>query len=155
MHLSQFYPFAKQQVGIKIFELIRAYHTESHKLIIKGLAVKLGKIKSKTITAKHLALNSLCLSFLLFIIHCIRDRVPIHEEEKIKSDLEDHFDSIVKKLASILNGKITQALVDINFNTTPSKGTEAIVNSTKILHDILADFYEKKVLALIFTKPNV
>lgn len=58
MHLSQFYPFTREQVGVKIFELIRAYHTESHKLIVKGLAVKLGKIKSKTITAKHLALNS-------------------------------------------------------------------------------------------------
>lgn len=122
---------------------------------MKGLAVKLGKIKSKTITAKHLALNSLCLSFLLFIIDCIRERVPIHEEAKIKNDLEEHYDSIVKKLASILSGKITQALPDINFNNAPSKGTEAIVNSTKILHDILADFYQQKVLALIFTRPNV
>lgn len=155
MHLSQFYPFAKERVGIKIYELIRAYHTESHKLIVKGLAVKLGKIKSKTITAKHLALNSLCLSFLLFIIHCIRERVPIHEEEKIKGDLEEHYNSIVKKLASILSGKINQALGEINFNNTPSKGTEAIVNSTKILHDILADFYEKDVLAHIFSRTNV
>ncbi len=79
MHLSQFYPFTREQVGVKIFELIRAYHTESHKLIVKGLAVKLGKIKSKTITAKHLALNSLCLAFILYIIKCIRDRVPLHE----------------------------------------------------------------------------
>jgi hypothetical protein len=46
---------------------------------VKGLAVKLGKIKSKTITAKHLALNSLCLAFILYIIKCIRDRVPLHE----------------------------------------------------------------------------
>lgn len=27
MHVGQFYPFVKEQVGIKIHELIRAYHT--------------------------------------------------------------------------------------------------------------------------------
>ena len=85
MHLAQFYPFAKQEVGIKIYELMRTYHTESHKLIVKGLAVKLGKIKSKTITAKHLALNSLCLTFLVYIVNCIKNRVPVHEEEKLKN----------------------------------------------------------------------
>ena len=79
MHLAQFYPFAKDEVGIKIYELMHTYHTESHKLIVKGLAVKLGKIKSKTITAKHLALNSLCLTFLVYIINCIHKRVPVHE----------------------------------------------------------------------------
>jgi hypothetical protein len=39
--------------------------------------------------------------------------------------------------------KINQAMPDINFNSTPTKGTEFIVNNTKNLHDILADFYSK------------
>lgn len=43
----------------------------------------------------------------------------------------------------------------MNLNATPSKGTEAIVNNTKVLHDILADFYSKETLAKIFTKENV
>lgn len=154
MHLAQFYPFAKEQVGVKIYELIRAYHTESHKLIVKGLAVKLGKIKSKTITAKHLALNSLCLAFILFIVTRIRERVPVYEENKIKEEVQEHYQSIINKLGSILSGKITQALPDINFSVTPSKGTEAIVNSTKILHDILADFYQKDTLSNIFVREN-
>ena len=80
MHLVQFYPFAKQEVGLKIFELMRAYNTSSHQLIIMGGAVKLQKIKTKNITAKHLALNSLCLSFLIYIIECLHDKVPIYEE---------------------------------------------------------------------------
>lgn len=79
MHLSQFYPFAKKEVGQKIFELLRAYNTSSHQLIILGGAVKLQKIKTKNITAKHLALNSLCLSFLVYIIDCIKNRVPIND----------------------------------------------------------------------------
>jgi hypothetical protein len=68
MHLAQFYPFVKTEVGHKIFELLRAYNTSSHQLIILGGAVKLQKIGKKSITAKHLALNSLCLSFLIYII---------------------------------------------------------------------------------------
>jgi len=79
MHLAQFYPFAKVEVGLKIFELLKAYNTSSHQLIILGGAVKLQKIKTKNITAKHLALNSLCLSFLLYVIECIRKRVPVHD----------------------------------------------------------------------------
>ena len=55
-----------------------------------GGAVKLQKIKTKNITAKHLALNSLCLSFLLYIMKCVKERVPIHDEEKIKKNLEAH-----------------------------------------------------------------
>lgn len=61
----------------------------------------------------------------------------------------------MKKLASILSGKVTQALPDVNLTAVPSKGTEAIVNSTKILHDILSDFYQKDVLMHIFLRSNV
>jgi len=58
-------------------------------------------------------------------------------------------------LSIILSSKISQALPDVNLGSVPSKGTEAIVNSTKILHDILVDFYQKDVLTQIFVKANV
>ena len=73
MHLAQFYPFAKKEVGQKIFELLRAYNTSSHQLIILGGAVKLQKIKTKNITAKHLALNSLFCQKTLFLSFKISD----------------------------------------------------------------------------------
>ena len=79
MHLAHFCPSVKEEAGVKVFELMRAYHTTSHQLIFLAGAVKLNKIKSKTITARHLALNSLCLSFLVYIIDCIKDRVAIHD----------------------------------------------------------------------------
>ena len=69
---------------------MRAYHTTSHQLIFLAGAVKLQKIKTKTITARHLALNSLCLSFLIYMMNSIKDRVPIHDEEKIKGDIATH-----------------------------------------------------------------
>ena len=43
-------------------------------------------------------------------------------------------------------------LGEINLNSTPSKGTESIVNNTKILYDILTDFYPVDTLQMIFTK---
>ena len=66
--------------------------------------------------------------------------------------MEAHEENTIKKLSTILSGKIGQALVDVNLVTVPSKGTEAIVNSTKILHDILIDFYQKDVLSRIFVR---
>jgi vacuolar protein sorting-associated protein 54 len=141
LHLAQFYPFARKEVGIKVFELLRAYNTSSSQLIIFGGAVKLQKIKNKSITARHLALNSLCLSFLLYIMDCIIKRVPIYEEDKIRKDIEAQEDMSIKKLNSILTSKVTQSVSDINLNNVPSKGTEAIVNNTKTLHDILVDFF--------------
>jgi hypothetical protein len=78
LHLAQFYPFISSEVGVKIYELLKAYNTSSNQLIILGGAVKLQRIKTKNITARHLALNSLCLSFLLYIIECISKRVTIY-----------------------------------------------------------------------------
>ena len=88
-----------------------------------GGAVKLQKIKTKNITARNLALHSLCLSFILYIIGRISLRVPVYEEDRLRKDIEDHEEITIKKLQSILVGKINQALPDINFNSTPTKGT--------------------------------
>ena len=87
MQLAQFYPFTVSEVGVKIHELLKTYNISCNQLIILGGAVKLQKIKTKNITAKHLALNSLCLSFIIFIISCINKRISIYEEEKIKREL--------------------------------------------------------------------
>lgn len=154
LHIAQFYPFVSQQVGIKIYQLLKNYNSVSNQLIIQGGAVKLQKIKTKNITARHLALNSLCLSFIIYIMDCISKRIEIYDQLKIRRQISQHQESILKKLNSILASKINQALPDINFNTTPTKGTEFIVNNTKILHDILADFYSKEILSKIFTKDN-
>jgi hypothetical protein len=85
---------------------------------------------------------------------CIIKRVPIYEEDKIRKEIETQEDTAIKKLNSILTSKISQSVLDINLNNVPSKGTEAIVNNTKTLHDILVDFFQKEVLARIFTKEN-
>lgn len=88
LHLAQYYPFATEEVGIKINELLRAYYSTSAQMIVFGGAVKLGNLKSKNITARHLALNSLCMNFLVYILGCITKRIPVHEEDKIIKELE-------------------------------------------------------------------
>jgi len=51
-------------------------------------AVALQKIKTKNITSRHLALSSLCLKFILYIIDCISKRVEILDVEKLKGSIE-------------------------------------------------------------------
>lgn len=90
MQVAQLYPFVAEEVGVKVYELLKAYNTSSHQLIVLGGAVKLGKIRTKNITAKHLALDSLCLSFLLYLLPRISQRLPLYEHERIRRDLQTH-----------------------------------------------------------------
>jgi len=57
-------------------------------LIVHAGAVALQKIKTKNITSRHLALSSLCLKFILFIIDCISQRVEILDAEKLRGSIE-------------------------------------------------------------------
>ena len=79
LHLAQYYPFAREEVGNKINELLRVYCSTSSQMIIFGGAVKLGNLKSKNITARHLALNSLCMSFLLYVLRCVSKRLEVYD----------------------------------------------------------------------------
>lgn len=63
--------------------------------------------------------------------------------EKLKQSIEEHADIIVKKLNQILVYKANSSKIDINLKNTPSKGTESIVSNTKILLEILSDYYGK------------
>ena len=69
--------------------------------------------------------------------------------------ISDHKNETIKKLNSILLTKVNMSINDVNLERTPSKGTEAIVQSTKILHDILIDYFQKNTLQEIFTKETV
>lgn len=65
--------------------------------------------------------------------------------------MEDHIDIIVKKLNQIILFKSNSAQKQINLEDTPSKGTATIVNNTKILLEIMLDYFDKNTLSKIFT----
>ena len=88
MLLAQFYPEIGGQIAIKLTEMFRTYNSSSLQLIVHAGAVALGKIKTKSITAKHLALSTLCLRFCLFILDCIKNRIKIPDLDKIYKDIE-------------------------------------------------------------------
>lgn len=136
---------------MRMNEIIRSYNSSSCQLIVHAGAVALQKIKTKNITARHLGLSSLCLSFIIYIMDCIEKRISIYDHDKLRASLQEHIDTIIKKLNQIIMLKSTTAQKDINLDNTPSRGTAAIVNNTKILLEILADYYDKPTLSLIFT----
>lgn len=76
-------------------------------------------------------------------MECLQKRVEIMDYEKLKQSIEEHAEIIVKKLNQILVYKANSCKADINLKSTPSKGTESIVSNTKILLEILSDYYGK------------
>ena len=57
----------------------------------------------------------------------------------------------MKKLNQIILFKSNSAQKQINLEDTPSKGTATIVNNTKILLEIMLDYFDKNTLSKIFT----
>lgn len=149
--LAQNFPIVKEEVSIRMNEIIRSYNSQSCHLIVNAGAVTLQKIKTKNITAKHLGLSALCIRFVVYIMGCIEKRSPIYDSEKLRATLEDHIDIIVKKLHQIIMFKANGSQKQINLLETPSKGTASIVNNAKILLEILFDYFDKKTLSKIFT----
>lgn len=90
MTLAQNFPLIKSEIGIRINEIIRSYNVSSCQLIVHAGAVALQKIKTKNITSRHLALSSLCVSFVLYIMECLEKRVEIMEYQKLKQSLDEH-----------------------------------------------------------------
>lgn len=123
MALAQNFPILKNEIGIRINEIIRSYNVSSCQLIVHAGAVALQKIKTKNITSRHLALSSLCLSFIIYVMECLEKRVEILDYGKLRQSLEEHTEIIVKKLNQILVYKATTSKADINLKNTPSKGT--------------------------------
>jgi hypothetical protein len=152
MTLAQNFPVVKAEVGVKINELFRYYNIETCELIVKAKAINYKKIKNKNITSRHLALSSLCLKFILYIMECIGKRIEIMDASKLMQSIEEHFDIIIKKLNQILIVKANSVKTEINLKDTPSKGTETIVNCAKILLEITSEYYNKDILAKIFTR---
>jgi hypothetical protein len=113
MLLNQFYPEISEEIAMKLSEMFRSYNVSTLQLIVHAGAVVLGKIKTKSITAKHLALSTLCLRFCLFILGCISKRIKLNDYEKLYKDIEEHAETTTKKLESILKSKITQSIPEI------------------------------------------
>lgn len=88
--------------------------------------------------------------FILLITDFISERIEIYELSKLKTSYTDHIDQIINTIQEILLSHTKKAISDINFKKTPSTGTEAITNTTKILFEILSNYYSNKHLERIF-----
>ncbi len=87
--LAQNYPQLKQDVNAKLIEMLRVYNFDSKELIInkKALELKVKKIKTSSITSKHLALSSLCLKFILYLLKSIENHVTLEGIGPLRKEL--------------------------------------------------------------------
>ena len=125
-----------------VVKLCGFYNSYAFKLIVEAGAVHFQKLKTKNITARHLAVSSLCLEFLLLLLDALSKRMKLHAYKEAVDNINTHHSEISKKLRAILQVKTTKSLAEVVLGTVPSAGTLAIINSTKALYDILSEFYD-------------
>lgn len=69
--------------------------------------------------------------------------------------IEEHSNKILIKLEDVLKMKITSFIKNINFigenREIPTKGTQGIISNTKILYDILLEYFDDSTLKKVFT----
>lgn len=130
-----------EQVSAAILKLSGYYNSYSFKLIVEAGAVHFQKLKTKNITARHLAVSALCLEFLLLILDALSKKIKFHNYLEVIENIKNHHNEIAKKLRAILQVKTSKSLADITLNAVPSPGSLSIINSAKALHDIISEFY--------------
>lgn len=112
MRMTSFFPTISFECSNKLVEIIKTYNNKASHLVLGAGAVQLNKMKN--ITAKHLALSSQNLCFLLWELPHIKGRIELQLNEKakglidedfisIKKDFVKHRDDIYKKLSSLLS----------------------------------------------------
>lgn len=97
-------------VGAALLKLSGFYNSYSFKLIVEAGAVHFLKIKTKNITARHLAISSLCLEFLLLVLEGLSKRIKMIAYDETINNIKTHHNEIAKKLRAILQVKITKSL---------------------------------------------
>ena len=136
---------------LRIVELLRLFNTRTQQLVLGADARRRLNNPLKSITAKHLALCSQCLSLVIAELPHIRAAIANHlqqkqhalllELDKMTSEYQEHNEKILSKFIGILD-ELTQgtcgALEDVNFDTVqPASKLRELAKGTTTLHTVL------------------
>ena len=84
------FPNIADQVASGLLKLCGFYNSYSFKLIVEAGAVHFQKIKTKNITARHLAVSSLCLEFLIMVIDALSKRMKMIAYDETIHNIKTH-----------------------------------------------------------------
>ncbi|CAD5119291.1 DgyrCDS7920 [Dimorphilus gyrociliatus] len=97
-------------ISIRLLELLNMYNSRTCQLVLGAGAVQL--VGLKTISTRHLALNSRCLQFIVFLLPLIRRHfeqlIPeknnnqLRHFDKVTRDYKNHIEEIDNKLVYII-----------------------------------------------------
>ena len=148
----------------RLADLLLLFNTRTRQLILGAGAMRLAGLK--TITAKHLALSSQCLSVVLLIIPQIlgvlRKHLPVKQQTLLSSfdavvkDYEQHRKEIFAKLVSIMEDIFKRHLSAFKqwdeepVNGTASKYVESTLKETQKLYKALVDLIQPQHLEILF-----
>eukprot|EP00741_Cyanophora_paradoxa_P008896 tig00001408_g8612.t1 len=149
-------PVLATDVLTKLAELVKVFNQRSCQLLLGAAAMQVAGLKS--ITAKHLALCSQCLSLLIALLPHMRaalqgslqakHHVLLSHLDQVVADYEEHRAQIFAKLVSIMRDRCDPCAKQILSQTydgeagaalgAPSEAMKALVKGVGDLHRVLS-----------------
>ncbi|CAD8142649.1 unnamed protein product [Paramecium octaurelia] len=174
LHLFESYSVINYEQTQKLVELIKCYNSLATQYILGAGAVHFGKIS--TITAKNLAISSICLRLFLYLLDPLSNKLfkVINQQQQteftnlqqiqndfatIKVDYENHNAEVMAKLTTIVQDRFYKLFEDIaklDWNdsqtkiTVPTKMTNQICQNTRSLYVAIEDIITKEDLCKVF-----
>eukprot|EP00249_Psilotum_nudum_P023375 c28850_g1_i1 orf=396-3701(+) len=171
MDISTALPTLASEVVHRIAEILKLFNSRTCQLVLGAGAMQVSGLKS--ITAKHLALASQCISFFYALIPDMRRILSIHipdvrksllltEIDRVTQDYKIHKDEIHSKLVQIMKERLMAhlrtlpQLVELwnksdDQDMQPSHFARALTKEVGVLHRVLSPLLLDADIRYIFT----
>jgi len=149
-----------------VIEILQIFNSRTCQLVLGAGAMQIPRLNLKSITAKHLALASQCLSLQIVLIPCIRhclqlyippkQSVLLNEIDRILQDFVNHQQEIHQKFVVIMRERVQyhcRLLKALDWNEClpqPSVPVTALVKETTTLHRVLSQLLPLENVNQIF-----
>lgn len=165
-------PALATEVVHRIAEILKIFNTRTCQLVLGAGAMQVSGLKS--ITAKHLALSSQCISLFYALIGDIKRSLSVHipdarkglllmEIDRVGQDYRVHRDEIHSKLVAIMRERLQFHLRSLpvivegwnkldEADQQPSQFARALTKEVGVLHRVLSPLLLESGLRSIFSR---
>lgn len=138
----------------KIVEMVRLFNNRCKQLVLGAQAIQSTKLKS--ITAKHLAITAMSLSFFILLLPHLRavivmqnNKIVLVEMDRISSELIDHQHQLMNKFLSIVSDMMDNASSQL-LPEGISEYFEDVTKNTLTLHKVLNSILPRNAMEDVF-----